>query len=145
MGTKRVHAQHIARATRDIWDVWNRGQNGSRSLKPDFRAWFRGSSGGRFFISIISTVDHAGTRLKNVPTPRFPPTGSAHHALLTSHLTALSNTISQVAWIANGISLGLGAATHDFMCTDDAAADVLREIQRYNDLYNNRYPVRPTT
>ena len=23
--------------------------------------------------SIISTVDHAGTRLKNVPTPRFPP------------------------------------------------------------------------
>lgn len=95
--------------------------------------------------SIISTVDHAGTRLKNVPIPRFPSTGSAHHALLTSHLTALSNTISQVAWIANGISLGLGAATHDFMCTDDAAADVLREIQRYNDLYNNRYPVRPTT
>ena len=81
------------------------------------------------------------TRLKDIPAPS---TGSAHNALLTSHLAALNNTISQVAWIANGISLGLSAATHDFQCTDDAAADVLREIQRYNDLYNNRYPVRPS-
>lgn len=84
------------------------------------------------------------TRLKDIPVPPVPSTGSAHNVLLTSHLTTLNNTISQVAWIAKGISLGLSAATHDFQRTDDAAADVLRGIQRYNDLYNNRYPVRPS-
>ena len=47
LGTKRVQAQHIARATRDIWDVWNRGQNGSRSPNPGFSALSRGSSGVR--------------------------------------------------------------------------------------------------
>lgn len=94
--------------------------------------------------SVIIAIDHVSTRLKDIPVPPVPSTGSAHNALLTSHLTTLNNTISQVAWIANGISLGLSAATHDFQCTDDAAADVLREIQRYNDLYNNRYPVRPS-
>lgn len=68
--------------------------------------------------------------------------GSAHHATLIKHLTALDTTISQMAWITNGISLGLGAATEDFQCTDNEAADVMREIQRYNDVYTHRYPVR---
>ncbi len=95
--------------------------------------------------SIISALDRASTSLQKVPTPSTTNTGSTHHAALMKHLTTLDATISQMAWIANGVALGLGAATHDFMCTDDAAADVLREIQRYNDLYNNRYPVRPTT
>ena len=90
--------------------------------------------------SIISALDRASTSLKKVPTP-----STTHHAALMKHLTTLDTTISQMAWIANGVALGLGAATEDFKCTDDAAADVLREIQRYNDLYNNRYPVRPTT
>ena len=93
--------------------------------------------------SIISAVDRASTTLKNVPTPSTANTGSAHHATLVKHLTALDTTISQMAWIANGIALGLGAATEDFQCTDDAAADVMREIQRYNDTYAHRYPVRP--
>ena len=89
--------------------------------------------------SIISAVDRASTTLKNVPTPSTANTGSAHHATLVKHLTALDTTISQMAWIANGIALGLGAATEDFKCTDDAAADVMREIQRYNDEYNHKY------
>lgn len=93
--------------------------------------------------SIISALDRASTSLKKVPTPSTTNTGSTHHAALMKHLTTLDTTISQMAWIANGVALGLGAATEDFKCTDDAAADVLREIQRYNDLYNNRYPVRP--
>lgn len=94
--------------------------------------------------SIISAVDRASTTLKKVPTPSTANTGSAHHATLVKHLTALDTTISQMAWIANGIALGLGAATEDFQCTDDAAADVMREIQRYNDVYTHRYPVRPS-
>ena len=89
-------------------------------------------------------MDSSAPGSRTSPSRPSPPTGSAHNALLTSHLTTLNNTISQVAWIANGISLGLSAATHDFQCTDDAAADALHEIQRYNDLYNNRYPVRPS-
>lgn len=87
--------------------------------------------------SIISAVDRASTTLKNVPTPSTANTGSAHHATLIKHLTALDTTISHMAWIANGIALGLGAATEDFQCTDNAAADVMREIQRYNDAYNH--------
>ena len=94
--------------------------------------------------SIISALDRASTSLKKVPTSTTN-TGCTHHAALMIHLTTLDTTFSQMAWIANGVALGLGAATEDFKCTDDAAADVLREIQRYNDLYNNRYPVRPTT
>ena len=94
--------------------------------------------------SIISAVDRASTTLKNVPTPSTGNTGSAHHATLMKHLTALDTTISQMAWITNGISLGLGAATEDFKCTDNEAADVMREIQRYNDVYTHRYPVRPS-
>lgn len=93
--------------------------------------------------SIISVLDRASTSLKKVPTPSTTNTGSTHHAALMKHLTTLDTTISQMAWIANGVALGLGAATEDFKCTDDAAADVLREIQRYNDTYNHRYPVRP--
>ena len=69
--------------------------------------------------SIISAVDRASTTLKNVPTPSTANTGSAHHATLIKHLTALDTTISQMAWITNGISLGLGAATEDFQCTDN--------------------------
>ena len=92
--------------------------------------------------SIISAVDRASTTLKNVSTPSTANTGSAHHATLIKHLTALDRTISQMAWITNGISLGLGAATEDFKCTDNEAADVMREIQRYNDVYTHRYPVR---
>ena len=80
--------------------------------------------------SIISAVDRASTTLKKVPTPSTTNTGSTHHATLMKHLTALDTTISQMAWIANGIALGLGAATEDFQCTDNAAADVMREIQR---------------
>lgn len=93
--------------------------------------------------SIMSTLDHASTSLKKVPTPSTTNTGSTHHAALMKHLTTLDTTISQMAWIANGVALGLGAATEDFKCTDDAVADVMREIQRYNDAYNHRYPVRP--
>ena len=89
--------------------------------------------------SIISAVDRASTTLKKVPTPSTTNTGSTHHATLMKHLTALDTTISQMAWIANGIALGLGAATEDFQCTDNAAADVMREIQRYNDEYNHKY------
>ena len=94
--------------------------------------------------SIISAVDRASTSLKKVPTPSTANTGSAHHATLVKHLTALDTTISQMAWILNGIYLGLAAATEDFMCTDDAVADIMREIQRYNDVYTHRYPVRPS-
>ena len=95
--------------------------------------------------SIISAVDRASTTLKKVPTPSTTNTGSTHHATLMKHLTALDTTISQMAWIANGIALGLGAATEDFQCTDNAAADVMREIQRYNDEYNHKYtPPIPT-
>ena len=94
--------------------------------------------------SIMSALDRASTSLKKVPTPSTANTGSAHHATLVKHLTALDTTISQMAWIANGIALGLGAATEDFKCTDDAAADFMREIQRYNDVYTHRYPVRPS-
>lgn len=94
--------------------------------------------------SIISAVDRASTTLKNVSTPSTANTGSAHHATLIKHLTALDTTISQMAWITNGISLGLGAATEDFQCTDNEAADVMREIQRYNDVYTHRTPVRPS-
>ena len=93
--------------------------------------------------SIMSALDRASTSLKKVPTPSTTNTGSTHHAALMKHLTTLDTTISQMAWIANGVALGLGAATEDFKCTDDAAADVMREIQRYNDAYAHRYPVRP--
>ena len=92
--------------------------------------------------SIISTVDRTSTTLKNVSTPSTANTGSARHTTLIKHLTALDTTISQMAWITNGISLGLGAATEDFQCTDNEAADVMREIQRYNDVYTHRNPVR---
>ena len=64
--------------------------------------------------SIISALDRASTSLKKVPTPSTTNTGSTHHATLMKHLTAL-----------------------------DAVADVMREIQRYNDAYTHRYPVRP--
>lgn len=94
--------------------------------------------------SIISGLDRASTTLKNVSTPSTANTGSDHHATLIKHLTALDTTISQMAWITNGISLGLGAATEDFQCTDNEAADVMREIQRYNDVYTHRTPVRPS-
>ena len=93
--------------------------------------------------SIIAKLSNASTSLKKVPTPSTTNTGSTHHATLMKHLTTLDTAISQMAWIANGIALGLGAATEDFKCTDDAAADVMREIQRYNDTYAHRYPVRP--
>ena len=93
--------------------------------------------------SIMSALDRASTSLKKVPTPSTTNTGSTHHATLMKHLTALDTTISQMAWIANGVALGLGAATEDFKCTDNAVADVMREIQRYNDAYAHRYPVRP--
>ena len=94
--------------------------------------------------SIMSALNRASTSLKQVPTPSTTNTGSTHHATLIKHLTALDTAISQMAWIANGIVLGLGAATEDFQCTDDAVADVMREIQRYNDVYTHRYPVRPS-
>lgn len=93
--------------------------------------------------SIISALDRASTSLKKVPTPSTTNTGSTHHATLMKRLTTLDTTISQMAWIANGVALGLGAATEDFKCTDNAVADVMREIQRYNDAYTHRYPVRP--
>lgn len=93
--------------------------------------------------SIVSALDRASTSLKKVPTPSTTNTSSTHQAALMTHLTTLDTTISQMAWIANGVALGLGAATEDFKCTDDAVADVMREIQRYNDAYNHRYPVRP--
>lgn len=93
--------------------------------------------------SIMSALDRASTSLKKVPTPSTTNTGSTHHAALMKHLTTLDTAISQMAWIANGVALGLGAATEDFKCTDNAVADVMREIQRYNDAYTHRYPVRP--
>ena len=52
--------------------------------------------------SIISGLDRASTTLKNVSTPSTANTGSAHHATLIKHLTALDTTISQMAWITNG-------------------------------------------
>ena len=95
--------------------------------------------------SIIAKLSNACLELTNTPALSTSDTGSEHDATLSKHVTALNSTRRHMAWILNGIYLGLAAATEDFMCTDDAAADVLREIQRYNDLYNNRYPVRPTT
>ena len=80
--------------------------------------------------SIISAVDRTSTTLKNVSTPSTANTGSAHHATLIKHLTALDTMISQMAWITNGISLGLGAATEDFQCTDNVST--------------HRNPVRPS-
>ena len=93
--------------------------------------------------SIIAKLSNACLELRNTPALSTADTGSTHHATLSNHVTALNSTLSHMAWILNGIYLGLAAATEDFKCTDDAAADVMREIQRYNDTYAHRYPVRP--
>ena len=49
---------------RDIWDVWNRGQNGSRSPKQDFHAGSCGSASGRFFNSPHLHNPHPGLPLE---------------------------------------------------------------------------------
>lgn len=95
--------------------------------------------------SIIAKLSNACLELRNTPALSTADTGSTHHATLSNHVTALNSTLSHMAWILNGIYLGLAAATEDFMCTDDAVADVMREIQRYNDEYNHKYkPSLPT-
>ena len=95
--------------------------------------------------SIIAKLSNACLELRNTPALSTSDTGSEHHATLSNHMTSLNSTLSHMAWILNGIYLGLAAATEDFMCTDDAVADVMREIQRYNDEYNHKYtPPVPT-
>lgn len=95
--------------------------------------------------SIIAKLSNACLELRNTPALNTSDTGSEHHATLSNHVTSLNSTLSHMAWILNGIYLGLAAATEDFMCTDDAVADVMREIQRYNDEYNHKYtPPLPT-
>lgn len=95
--------------------------------------------------SIIAKLSNACLELRNTPALSTSDTGSKHHATLSNHVTALNSTLNHMAWILNGIYLGLAAATEDFMCTDDAVADVMREIQRYNDEYNHKYkPPVPT-
>jgi hypothetical protein len=89
--------------------------------------------------SIIAKLSNACLELRNTPALSTADTGSTHHATLSNHVTALNSTLSHMAWILNGIYLGLAATTEDFKCTDDAAADVMREIQRYNDEYNHKY------
>ena len=95
--------------------------------------------------SIIAKLSNACLELTNTPALSTPDPGSEHDATLGKHVTALNSTRRHRAWILNGIYLGLAAATEDFMCTDDAVADVMREIQRYNDEYNHKYkPPIPT-
>ena len=94
--------------------------------------------------SIIAKLSNACLELTNTPALSTSDTGSEHDATLSKHVTALNSTRRHMAWILNGIYLGLAAATEDYMCTDDAVADVMREIQRYNDVYTHRYPVRPS-
>ena len=94
--------------------------------------------------AIIAKLSNACLELTNTPALSTSDTGSEHDATLSKHVTALNSTRRHMAWILNGIYLGLAAATEDYMCTDDAVADVMREIQRYNDVYTHRYPVRPS-
>lgn len=95
--------------------------------------------------SIIAKLSNARLELTNTPALSTSDTGSEHDATLSKHVTTLNSTLNHMAWILNGIYLGLAAATEDFMCTDDAVADVMREIQRYNDEYNHKYtPPLPT-
>ena len=89
--------------------------------------------------SIIAKLSNACLELTNTPALSTSDTGSEHDATLGKHVTALNSTLRHMAWILNGIYLGLAAATEDFKCTDDAAADVMREIQRYNDVYDHKY------
>lgn len=95
--------------------------------------------------SIIAKLSNACVELRKTPALSTSDTGSEHDATLSKHVTALNSTLNHMAWILNGIYLGLAAATEDFKCTDDAVADVMREIQRYNDEYNHKYtPPVPT-
>lgn len=87
--------------------------------------------------SIIEKLSNACAELRKTPALSTSDTGSEHDATLGKHVTALNSTLNHMAWILNGIYLGLAAATEDFKCTDDAVADVMREIQRYNDAYNH--------
>lgn len=87
--------------------------------------------------SIIEKLSNACAELRKTPALSASDTGSEHDATLSKHVTALNSTLNHMAWILNGIYLGLAAATEDFKCTDDAVADVMREIQRYNDAYNH--------
>lgn len=89
--------------------------------------------------SIIAKLSNACLELTNTPALSTSDTGSEHDATLSKHVTALNSTRRHMAWILNGIYLGLAAATEDYMCTDDAVADVMREIQRYNDAYDHKY------
>ena len=83
--------------------------------------------------SIIAKLSNACVELRKTPALSASDTGSEHDATLSKHVTALNSTLS------------LAAATEDFKCTDDAVADVMREIQRYNDEYNHKYtPPIPT-
>jgi hypothetical protein len=88
--------------------------------------------------SIIAKLSNACLEIGNTPALSTSDTGSEHDATLGKHVTALNSTLRHMAWILNGIYLGLAAATEDFKCTDDAAADVMREIQRYNDAYDHK-------
>ena len=85
--------------------------------------------------SIIAKLSNACLELTNTPALSTSDTGSEHDATLSKHVTALNSTRRHMAWILNGIYLGLAAATEDYMCT----ADVMREIQRYNDVYDHKY------
>ena len=88
--------------------------------------------------SIIAKLSNACAELRKTPALSASDTGSEHDATLSKHVTALNSTLSHMAWILNGIYLGLAAATEDFKCTDDAVADV-------NDEYNHKYtPPIPT-
>ena len=89
--------------------------------------------------SIIAKLSNACLEIGNTPALSTSDTGSEHDATLGKHVTAMNSTLRHMAWILNGIYLGLAAATEDFKCTDDAAADVMREIQRYNDAYDHKY------
>ena len=60
---------------------------------------------------------------------------------IISGLDRASTTLKNVSTPSTA---NMGAATEDFQCTDNEAADVMREIQRYNDVYTHRTPVRPS-
>ena len=61
--------------------------------------------------SIIAKLSNACLELTNTPALSTSDTGSEHDATLGKHVTALNSTRRHMAWILNGIYLGLAAAT----------------------------------
>ena len=61
--------------------------------------------------SIIEKLSNACAELRKTPALSASDTGSEHDATLSKHVTALNSTLNHMAWILNGIYLGLAAAT----------------------------------